>query len=151
MERALRRIPTSLDILEVRKDVETLEFRRDATGIEMAYGQAAGIPKWATTPGLAKALDEIERIAGPALHMMVNRLAPGVEVPTHTDSEGGVRWHLPVVTNPDAKWWDEQNGEVFMDSAWWGPVPYAIPHRVWNHGEAARIHIVVDVKANNVE
>lgn len=145
----MRRIPTAVDLSLVRRDVESLQYRRDQTGIEMSYGQGAGIPQWATLPGLAAALDEVERFAGKAKHLMVNRLAPGVEVPTHTDADGGIRWHLPVVTNPDAKWWDEQHGTIYMDTAWWGPVPYAIPHRVWNYGDVARIHVVVDVEAES--
>lgn len=99
---------------------------------------------------IAEAVAELEGLTGrECVFLMFNKLDPGAAVPVHVDSHPDPvdRWHLPVITNDDAFWWDEAGGEIHMAPGfWWGPVPFDIPHRVRNDGPTPRIHLVVDVQ-----
>lgn len=125
---------------------ESLKFNRDQSGMDMASLQG-GLPKWLKDHTLMSAVREIEALSGGAAQaVMINRLDPGITVAKHKDQyTGWRRYHLPLVTNVEAWWWDETNGTVFMDYGyWWGPVPYNELHQVSNGGNTARIHLVVD-------
>lgn len=134
--------PCSVPLGALKDDVMRLEYHQDASGIDMAALQGS-MPKWLKdSPAIRMALNDVPD----AQSVMVNRLKAGVEVPVHTDAENGVRWHLPIVTNPGAMWWDEISGQTHMEAGfWWGPVPYTIPHKVLNRGATDRIHLVVDI------
>lgn len=139
--------------------VQQLSFWLDGSGAEMAVVPNGGLPNEVRSqPALVKALAEISGLTGlEPLHVMVNRLPPGVEVPKHRDFLKPTplqprkfptieRWHLPVVTNNLCFWWDENQGPVrFPVGFWTGPVPYWTNHSVWNKGVVERIHLVVDL------
>lgn len=79
--------------------------------------------------------------------IMVNRLDTDGVLDEHRDGPpDDYRYHLPVFTNDQAVWWDEINGFVHMNEGmWYGPVPYfGKLHAFYNHGDAARTHLVVD-------
>jgi hypothetical protein len=85
--------------------------------------------------------------------VMVNRLASGGRLERHRDGlPDDARWHLPLITNPSAKWWDEYNGDVHMDVGYWyGPVPYCgVLHSAVNDGQSERVHIVADFARTDV-
>lgn len=149
---------------EVRLDTlleaaQRLSFWLDGSGAEMAVVPNGGIPLCVRDdPTFVAALEEIKMLRGrDVLHIMVNRLLPGVDVPVHRDFLLATplqsrnhptieRWHLPVVTNADAQWWDEDFGFYFMEPGfWYGPVPYWRRHKVYNKGHTERIHLVVDL------
>lgn len=120
----------------------------------MAVMPCQGLPIRA--PEIDRAINEISLIRGtPALHMMINRLGPGIEVPIHRDFLNPTRlgphpclerWHLPVTTNNLAGWWDEDIGDYVMFPGYWhGPVPYWLKHRVYNLGKRERVHLVIDL------
>lgn len=79
--------------------------------------------------------------------ILVNKMDPGAELAPHRDGAPQYdRYHLPIVTNNDAYWWDEHNGHVAMRAGtWYGPVPYCgILHSAGNPGRSDRIHLIVD-------
>lgn len=88
-----------------------------------------------------------QRPMGSLVQVMVNKLDAGTALAPHVD--GGpdhLRFHLPVITHPLVKWWDEDNGTRVMSTGWWyGPVPYCGKlHSVTNDSPVDRIHVVAD-------
>ncbi|MFO1428173.1 MAG: aspartyl/asparaginyl beta-hydroxylase domain-containing protein, partial [Steroidobacteraceae bacterium] len=75
------------------------------------------------------------------------RLAPGAEVPEHSDINHHwfyrVRVHIPVITRPEVAFWCERErvhmaaGEAWIFDAW-------RQHRVENGSGVARVHLVAD-------
>jgi hypothetical protein len=138
------------------EEVRQLKFHRDGSGAMMAVHPSKGIPDF-VGPLVRRAIREVSVLRGyDPLHLMINWLVPGTEVPVHRDwivptqaqphAPTVERWHLPIQTNLDAVFWDEDRGEHHMPlGVWCGPVPYWIRHTVRNHGTTDRIHIVVDL------
>lgn len=105
-------------------------------------------PKLAQCPALAEVL---ACFPGRAIDMLWSRIKPGAAVGLHRDISGGgamgvARFHVPVVTNPgvvfmiDGHWITMAPGEVWsLDTTY--------PHAVTNRGEAARVHLIIDVEA----
>lgn len=155
----MNQYPSHANLTSLLEALETLFFTLDGSGAEMAFPPNGGLPLWLSdSPPLAKALEEIERITGlSALHVMVNRLKPGVVVPVHRDfllptplqqrnHPTIERWHLPVVTNNECLWWGEDTGTIhFPKGEWMGFLPYWKKHQVWNAGQTERVHLVVDL------
>lgn len=117
-----------------------------------------GIPNWIDSyPYIKVSILEISELRDQQpLHIMINRLKPGVEVPIHRDyilptqtqryQPCVERWHLPISSNDRCGWWDEDSGNQYPKlGEWFGPVPYWIPHKVWNFGTTDRIHLVIDL------
>ena len=80
--------------------------------------------------------------------VMVNHLAPGGRLEPHRDSPpDDYRFHLPVITAPGVRWWDERIGFIVMElGTWYGPVNYCgILHSMVNDSESVRTHLVVDL------
>lgn len=139
---------------QLLKEIEGIHFWKDGSGAEMSVNQSGGLPF--KSPLLYLAIQEIGKLRNQLpLHMMINRLAPKVTVPKHTDTlkptQQGEhprleRWHLPIITSYHCGWWDEDNGIVpMMPGFWYGPVPYWREHYVWNHGTIERIHLIIDL------
>ncbi|MEV7238902.1 aspartyl/asparaginyl beta-hydroxylase domain-containing protein [Streptomyces sp. NPDC051020] len=76
-------------------------------------------------------------------------LAPGAAVEVHRDAytgfaHGQVRLHIPITTNDQAV--IEIDGEPHTwqpGTLWLGD--FTRPHRLWNNGASARVHLVIDV------
>ncbi|TCS14492.1 aspartyl/asparaginyl beta-hydroxylase domain-containing protein [Caulobacter sp. BK020] len=81
------------------------------------------------------------------------RLGPGSVIKAHTDLDldieaGGARVHVPVVTNPDVDF--RLNGarvEMAAGEAWY--LRLSDPHAVANRGTTDRVHLVLDLVAND--
>lgn len=128
----------------------------DEGNVEMAFVQGSGISD-AIPAYLRKAIEEIAAFysKGTPINLMVNTMLPGKCSPTHRDwiksPKQGVnaciaRFHLPIQTNPEAKWWDEHHQyRTLEEGAWYGPMPYWNKHRVCNFGITPRIHLIVDL------
>jgi hypothetical protein len=141
------------------EDVQRLAFWIDGSGAEMAVVPNGGLPNEVLAlPTVRRAIHEIEAYrALSVLHVMVNKLKPGVTVPVHRDfllptrlqpwkRPTLERWHLPVATNGGCFFWDEDNGSKHMPLGFWtGPVPYWLRHSVRNEGFTERVHLVVDL------
>lgn len=148
---------TICDLGILLKEAESLVYSLDGSGALMAMQQSQGIPDLAKYPELAKAVAEISEIRKtPPLHLMINILKPNVTVPIHRDwilptkhqslAPTVERWHLPIKTNPEARYWNELNGVSHMPLGYWsGPIQYWMQHQVWNSGPEERIHIVIDL------
>lgn len=151
---------SSLSLSALATEIPKLDFHLDGSGAEMAFRPSHGIPVWLSNghfPTIAAAISEIAALRGlPPVNLMVNRLAPGVDVPVHRDwllptpmqlhKPTVERWHLPISTNPDAQFWERGVGYTHMPlGVWGGPVRYWNYHSVRNFGTTERVHLVVDL------
>lgn len=149
---------SELDLAVLKEEARNLKYYLDGSGAEMATKPSSGIPDIVKQlPTMLAAIHEIaKKRETPALHVMVNWLKPGIEVPEHRDwilptkhqtkTPCVERWHLPIITNEDCAFWDEDNGEFYMpEGIWCGFVPYWLKHKVWNRGKTDRLHLVVDL------
>ncbi len=148
---------TKLHLSELALQATTLNYIQDGSGAKMAFAPSAGIPELKEYPEITAAVEEIANYRNQKpLHLMINVLMPGVVVPIHRDwltptsYQGNnptvERWHLPVMTNTEAIFWDEEAGaRHLVEGVWYGPIKYWIQHQIWNHGTKPRIHIVVDL------
>lgn len=146
---------SALDIITLLIKANALEYWRDGSGAEMSITQSGGLPNAIVEP-FRVAIEEIVKWRNKTpLHLMINNLPSGVTTPIHidtvkSDNEGGrkrlERWHLPLLTNNECYWWDEETGNLKMlIGYWYGPMPYWINHKVWNLGSTNRIHLIVDL------
>lgn len=102
-----------------------------------------------TWPWITQAVQELadEVHHHHVVQILLNKLDPGALLDTHRDGyPQNDRYHLPIVTNRDAYWWDELEGRLSMSVGYWyGPVPYCgILHSAGNPGPTDRLHLVVD-------
>ena len=81
------------------------------------------------------------------------RLTPGSLIKEHTDVDLGVedgtaRIHIPVTTNPDVEFLlNRRRVEMKEGQAWY--LRLNDPHAVANRGTADRVHLVLDLVAND--
>jgi hypothetical protein len=135
-----------VDLQTLIVEAENLPKTRDDSGALMAVGPCQ-FPQLG--PAITEAINEIaEVLKRKPLYVMVNALPPECIVIEHTDTVIGkpLRFHLPLVTNNGAFWWDERDGiDHFREGVWVGPIPYYLKHRVGNLGKQPRTHLVVDL------
>jgi hypothetical protein len=84
----------------------------------------------------------------------VMRMAPGTMIAEHIDqmdirSEIQLaRFHVPIVTNPDAYFvFSGENMHMAPGECWY--IEPALPHGAGNRGKADRIHLVIDCVVND--
>jgi hypothetical protein len=100
-------------------------------------------------PALTAAVDafECEKLSARLL-----RLGPGASVREHTDynlgyEDGEVRFHVPILTNPDTVFELEgQPVEMLPGETWY--LDLNLRHRVANGGQEPRVHLVIDCVVN---
>jgi hypothetical protein len=111
---------------------------------------------------MQKVHEPITRLSKPH-RIRLMRLAPGGgELQRHTDQvdkdtgvEDGklMRFHFPIITNPQVDFtsWDMRGRmhivNMQLGEAWY--LDTRKPHRAVNAGDSERIHLVVDVEAND--
>ena len=81
------------------------------------------------------------------------RLAAGSRIREHTDlnlgyEDGQVRIHIPVVTNPDVEFFLDGSRIVMNEGESWY-LNFNRPHRLFNGGNADRVHFVIDCTVND--
>lgn len=111
-------------------------------GILMAFRQST----YHDVPEVEEAVKEIESLTGlKRAFILINKIPPGIRSEVHTDTLKlpVQRWHLPLVTNPKAWFWQETF--LHMEIGYWYNVKYWLPHSVGNDGPTDRIHLVVDL------
>lgn len=104
----------------------------------------------AQTPCFREVLGAIEC---PLRAVRLMRLAPGSTIKTHSDhdlaaEEGKARLHLPITTGPGVTFL--LNGRLVAmapGELWY--LRLADPHSVTNRGSEDRVHLVIDVEAND--
>lgn len=102
-----------------------------------------------TYPLLTQAVEELQIASRhhKIEQVIINKLDPGALLDTHRDGyPQNDRYHLPIITNSEAYWWDELEGKRHMVAGrWHGPVPYCgILHSAGNPGMTDRLHVIVD-------
>lgn len=116
----------------------------------------AGTTKFADQPALARCpyvREVLAAFACPLQAVRLMRLTPGSVIKEHYDHElaiedGFARIHVPVTTNPQVDF--RLNGarvDMAEGSAWY--LRLRDPHSVTNSGATDRIHLVIDVVAND--
>ncbi len=147
---------TTIDLGALLAEARGLTYKRDDSGVLMAFPPSR-FPE-TLPPSIAAAIGELEKsLECRVVYVQINVMPPGVVVPKHRDYLNAIRginkpiverFHLPILTNSQATWWDElqpDEGARHMPlGTWCGPVPYHKLHSVSNLGETDRIHLVVD-------
>ena len=81
------------------------------------------------------------------------RLTPGSTIKEHVDGDlaaehGRARLHIPITTGPGVVFeLNRQRVEMAPGEVWY--LRLSDPHRVFNRGDADRVHLVVDVLTND--
>jgi hypothetical protein len=81
------------------------------------------------------------------------RLTPGSVIKEHTDLDlgiesGAARIHVPVITNPDVEFLlNRTRVDMKEGQAWY--LRLGDPHAVANRGITDRVHLVLDLVAND--
>jgi len=95
----------------------------------------------------------IAAFACPVRSVRLMRLTPGSVIKEHTDLDLGVeagtaRIHVPVTTNPDVEFLlNRTRVEMTEGQAWY--LRLGDPHAVANGGTSDRVHLVLDLAAND--
>lgn len=120
---------------------------KDGSGVLMSNGQSVFSPDMFHLARLA--VEEIEDSTGlKAKYLLAVRLPAGVVVPVHTDTlvqNSVARWHLPLITNKDAWFWEEDIGFRHLPAGAWAEVNYHKRHTIGNFGRTERVHLIVDL------
>jgi SAM-dependent methyltransferase len=110
-----------------------------------------GLDDFADTPHLAAASycgEVLASIPAPLRSVRLMALGPGARVHEHTDAlyglrYGGIRLHVPVITNPCAVVVIAGHEQHWTAGRlWFGD--FGLPHYVRNDGDHPRIHLVID-------
>ncbi|WP_246263293.1 aspartyl/asparaginyl beta-hydroxylase domain-containing protein [Caulobacter soli] len=89
----------------------------------------------------------------PVRSVRLMRLTPGSVIKEHTDLDmgvesGSVRIHIPVTTNPDVEFLlNRRRVEMREGQVWY--LRLGDPHAVANRGASDRVHLVLDLFAND--
>ena len=79
---------------------------------------------------------------------MIVKLLPNSEVLPHVDSgivlEKTRRFHLPIKTNSNVKFYSEQN-EFYLKPNFWYELQNKKVHSVKNNSDEDRIHLICDI------
>ena len=110
-----------------------------------APAQYAATPLLESCPAIARFL---AALACPVMSARLLNLRRGAVIKPHRDAElafenGEARIHVPVFTNPDVEFFMEDQRVVMEPGTCWY-INANLTHRVANHGECDRIHLVVD-------
>ncbi len=95
----------------------------------------------------------LESFECPLMAARLMKIAAGSQIKEHTDhdlaiEEGLARLHVPIVTNDDIDF--RLNGsQVVMNPGECWYLRLADPHSVVNGGSTDRVHLVIDVQAND--
>ena len=91
--------------------------------------------------------------ACPLRSVRLMRLTPGSQIKEHTDldlsvEEGTARIHIPVTTNSEVEFYLNRSRIVLEAGSTWY-LRLSDPHSVHNKGPSDRVHMVIDVVAND--
>lgn len=122
--------------------------------VMMIYSDPA-CTEFADTPFLADSpyfRSVLDTFACPLQAVRLMKLAPGSRIKEHTDhdldAENGIaRLHIPIVTNDDVDFFLNGTRVVMNEGECWY-LRLGDPHRVENHGQSDRVHLVIDAEVN---
>jgi aspartyl/asparaginyl beta-hydroxylase (cupin superfamily) len=95
----------------------------------------------------------LDRLLFPKQAVRLLRLEAGAIIKEHSDhqlafEDGEVRLHIPVQTNEQVDFRVQDERIVMNEGELWY-LNLSLPHRVSNHGNADRIHLVIDGVVND--
>jgi quercetin dioxygenase-like cupin family protein len=107
-------------------------------------------PALATTPFFRAVLDQVHC---PLRGVRLMRLAPGSTIKEHSDPDLGIeqgfaRLHVPIVTDPAVEFLLNGRSVTMAPGSLWY-LRLSDPHSVVNRGRRDRVHLVIDVEAND--
>jgi hypothetical protein len=171
------KLPLSFDQARLRADLALLQpeewiphfnkyyYEGDWSGVALrAVGGRAGqlypdptaTDNFADTPILARCSYYQHMLA--AFHCQLTsvrllRLAAGSSIREHKDynlgfEDGELRVHVPVVTNPEVAFFLAGERVIMQEGEAWY-LDLNLPHRVENHSQIDRIHLVIDCVVND--
>ena len=81
-----------------------------------------------------------------------SKLAAGTKIHEHKDrdlcfEEGLVRFHIPVLTNPQVEFFLEGEAMHLQEGECWY-MNFNLPHSLYNKSNLDRIHLVIDARVN---
>ncbi|HEX8088948.1 MAG TPA: aspartyl/asparaginyl beta-hydroxylase domain-containing protein [Blastocatellia bacterium] len=81
------------------------------------------------------------------------KLSAGSRIREHKDhklslEDGVARIHVPIVTDPRVEFYVDSRRLVMNEGECWY-INFNLPHRVYNHSDADRVHLVVDCIVND--
>ena len=114
------------------------------------------VDDYADTPILARCLyfqDVLAAFHCPLTSVRLLKLAARSSIREHKDyklgfEDGEMRIHVPVVTNPDVAFFLAGEQVVMPEGEAWY-LDLNLPHRVENHSDIDRIHLVIDCVVND--
>lgn len=132
-------------------DSETIFLRRQP-GMrprDVILQLASVATRYLGSPPLAIAIDALcARVNGRPARAMLVRLRPGGRVAPHTDmgtyADATERFHLPIVTSPEA-WFEFGGAKQHMAAGAWYAFDKHQPHAAGNDGAEWRVHLILDV------
>ena len=94
----------------------------------------------------------LAKVECPLLSVRLLNLTSHSIIKDHRDHElcyenGEARLHVPIFTNPGVEFY-LNNSRIVMEEGQCWYINANLPHRVANHGDTDRIHLVVDCKVN---
>lgn len=120
------------------------------------YPDPTARASYKSTPTLARCTyirDVLEAFACELEAVRLLKLRAGSSIREHKDynlayEDGEVRFHVPVVTDPDVEFYlDGQRVEMNEGECWY--LNFNLPHRVVNRSTTDRIHLVIDCVVND--
>ncbi len=173
----LLKLPLSFDPTQLKADLQALTpdnwvlhfntpyYEGDWSGVALRsvngedgrlYPDPTARAKYADTPTLARC-PYIQQVLSvfqcelEAVRLLV--LRAGSNIREHRDynlgyEDGEVRFHIPVLTNPEVEFYLNQQRVVMNEGECWY-LNFNLPHRVINRGATDRIHLVIDCVVND--
>lgn len=120
------------------------------------YPDPTAREQFADTPALARCRyiqSVLATFHCPLEAVRLLKLRAGSSIREHKDynlgyEDGEVRFHVPVLTNPDVEFYLNQQRIVMNEGECWY-LDFNLPHRVVNHSATDRIHLVIDCVVND--
>jgi hypothetical protein len=173
----LLKLPLSFDPQRLKRDLQALTpedwvmhfnkpyYEGEWSGVALRsvdgedgrlYPDPTARAKFADTPTLARCPSIQEVLATFQCELEAVRLLKlraGSSIREHKDynlgyEDGEVRFHVPVLTNPDVEFYLNQQRVVMHEGECWY-LNLNLPHRVVNHSATDRIHLVIDCVVND--
>lgn len=97
--------------------------------------------------------DVLDAFKCPILAARLLSLGPGSKIREHEDyflgvEDGLIRLHIPIATDPRVEFFIANQRLTMMEGETWY-LDLSLPHRVSNHSDKDRVHLVVDCVFND--
>ena len=170
------KLPFAFDVSPIKKDLEnfahedwtphfnTHYYEGDWSGIALRAAAGAHVALY-PDPSVSQYVDTPQLLRCPSVSGVLNqfecetesvrflRLGAGAVIREHRDyklsiDDGVARVHIPVQTTPDVEFYLDGARVVMNEGEAWY-LNFNLTHSVRNNGSDARVHLVIDCKAND--